>query len=53
MELTFILQGKTISSFIGDESNLPKKNTQIKINNKKYLIYDFSISSDKIFYLIK
>ena len=53
MELSFIYNHKEILTYIEDTDIYPKKNTYIDIKNKKYLIYDFSISSQKILYLLK
>ncbi len=52
LKATLIHKGKTIKIIEGDISELPRKNTYIKIQDTNYFIESFSILDDDVFYIL-
>ena len=53
MKANFIFEGKSILTLTDDITNLPRKHTNIIIEDKVYTIKDFSLGDNSVLYIVE
>lgn len=53
MKANFIFEGKSILVLTDELTNLPRKNSNIIIEDVSYIIKDFSLGDNSVLYIIE